>query len=236
MATVLDRDDEKRRTAISVLDITVERDVEADVTLLRPSGRLDLSTAVVMRDVLAKSVAECPLAIVVDVAACVAGSAVALTVFPASARAAPHQPAVAILLGGVDDGFLANGGAAALGPVPWYPTCAEALHAAEISRAGQRRAVVHGQPSVALPGQAREAVVDACDVWGLADLRSAAALIISELVTNAIRHARGDVAVEAMLRGDFLHLRVRDASSAPPLANDRGGPDNITCILARWVP
>jgi anti-sigma regulatory factor (Ser/Thr protein kinase) len=215
---------EKRRTAISSLDVTVERDLEADVTFLRSTGRLDLSTAAVMRDVLAKSVAECPLAIVVDVAACVAGAPAALAVFPSAARAVPHQPAVAILLCGADDLFLADGGAAALGPVPWYPTCAEALRAAEIHRSAQRRVVLGGSSSIGLPGQARKAVSNACDRWGVPDLRPPATLIISELVTNAVRHAGGDVVVEAMLRGDFLHLRVRDARSEPPLPRP-GSPE-----------
>jgi anti-sigma regulatory factor (Ser/Thr protein kinase) len=215
---------ENARTAISTLDVTVECDLDADVTFLRTTGCLDLGTAVVMRDVLARSVAQCPLSIVVDVAACAAGAPAALSLFPSAARTAPHRPAVAILLCGADDRFLADGGTAALGPVPRYPTRADALRAAEMSRAAQRRVVLGGAPSVGLPGQAREAVSTACDRWGVPDLRAAATLIISELVTNAVRHADGDIVVEAMPRGDFLHLRVRDTSPVPPRART-GSPE-----------
>ena len=92
----------------------------------------------------------------------------------------------------------------------------EALGAAAV-RAGQQRVELHVRRNEAAPTLARAAVGAACDRWCLEDLRTSAQLIVSELVTNAVRHAVGDIGVEAVLRGDFLHLRVHDGSPEPPV-------------------
>ena len=44
-------------------------------------------------------------------------------------------------------------------------------------------------------------------------------------MANAIRHGHGDVGAEAMLRHDFLHLRVSDESSVPPVMRAVPAPD-----------
>jgi anti-sigma regulatory factor (Ser/Thr protein kinase) len=129
---------------------------------------------------------------------------------------------VALLICGVNDSFR-RFGVATLATVPMYDTCAEALVAAEQARSRQRRVVATAPLSNAGPQVARELIADACDQWGLADLRTSAVLIISELVTNAIRHARTEAVVEAALRDNYLHLRVRDWSATPP-------------AMTKWVP
>jgi anti-sigma regulatory factor (Ser/Thr protein kinase) len=75
---------------------------------------------------------------------------------------------------------------------------------------------LRARPSSELPRQAREAVAEACDRWGLPRLRPAASLVVSELVTNAVRHSQGPVTLEARVWGRSLQLRVWDASPAPP--------------------
>lgn len=206
------------------LTTTVSRDLDADVTLVRAYGRLDVATVPLMRGVLLKCIAECPSSIVVDIRACAAYSAVALAVFPAVSRRQATQPAVPVFLCGVDDRFLPAGGRAALGDVPTHKTCIEALAVAEAARSTQRRLRLHAGPSLRAPGLARVALAEACDGWGLSHLRTPAGLVISELVTNAVCHAATDVDIEAAVRGDFLHLRVRDGSPALPrvTADGRG--------------
>lgn len=75
---------------------------------------------------------------------------------------------------------------------------------------------LHAQPSTDAPALARRAIDNACDVWDLDHLRTPALLIISELVTNAVRHGKGQIDIEAVFRGDFLHLGVHDGSPEPP--------------------
>jgi anti-sigma regulatory factor (Ser/Thr protein kinase)/anti-anti-sigma regulatory factor len=207
---------------VAALTTTVSRDLEADVTIVRAYGRLDLVTAPLMRAALLKCVAECPSAVVVDISGCATYSAAALAVFPAVGTGQAGRPAVTIVLCGTDDRFLPTGGRAALGDMPTYGTCIEALTAAEQARSTQRCMRLHAVRSLSAPGRARVAIGEACDEWDLSHLRIPAVLIISELVTNAVCHASTDVDIEAIVRGDFLHLRVRDGSPVPPTMSSNG--------------
>jgi anti-sigma regulatory factor (Ser/Thr protein kinase) len=62
--------------------------------------------------------------------------------------------------------------------------------------------------------QARQATHQALIVWRLTHLADTAVLLVSELVTNAVRHARTE-ASEMWLRleieGNWLHIEVEDA-------------------------
>src|SRR5262249_26292867 len=58
-------------------------------------------------------------------------------------------------------------------------------------------------------GQARQATRDALAAWRVAHLEDTAVLIVSELVTNAVRHARtGPVALALRLEGAGAWLRI----------------------------
>ena len=63
---------------------------------------------------------------------------------------------------------------------------------------------------------ARLMVADACHAWHLPQLRYPAELIMSELVSNAIRHAGTPMLVTVSRRGTGLHLAVRDGSPTLP--------------------
>ena len=71
-------------------------------------------------------------------------------------------------------------------------------------------------PTLSAPAAARAFVQRVCDYWepALPDstLADRAILLASELVTNAVVHARTDLRLRLELRGDWLHLAVRDAS------------------------
>jgi anti-sigma regulatory factor (Ser/Thr protein kinase) len=192
----------------------VRHDLAADITVMRVSGPLNLRNGVQLRSALLKCVSECPTAVVVDVSECVPETPALLSVFPTVART-HGQPQVAIILCGADREFR-RAGTAALGPIRAYQDCADAMATAADVRLRQPRVSIRLLRSVSAPGRARNVVDQACDTWGLVDLKTSALLIISELVTNAVRHAAGDIDVEAVLREDFLHLRVSDGSTAPP--------------------
>jgi anti-sigma regulatory factor (Ser/Thr protein kinase) len=63
---------------------------------------------------------------------------------------------------------------------------------------------------------ARDLVAQACQVWKLPELRHTAALIVSELATNAVVHAGTDFVVTVFRRGSKLHLAVRDSDFRYP--------------------
>jgi anti-anti-sigma factor len=71
-------------------------------------------------------------------------------------------------------------------------------------------------PTPTAPAAARTFVRQLCQHWRLADpdgaLVDRAVLLASELVTNAVLHARTDLRLRLELRGERLHLAVRDGS------------------------
>ncbi|MFD0427962.1 ATP-binding protein [Streptomyces zhihengii] len=74
---------------------------------------------------------------------------------------------------------------------------------------------------------ARTDVVRQLEVWGLQEQSFATELIVSELVTNAIRHAGGPVVLR-LIRDRVLVCEVADPSNTQPrlrraLSTDEGG-------------
>jgi anti-sigma regulatory factor (Ser/Thr protein kinase) len=70
--------------------------------------------------------------------------------------------------------------------------------------------------------EARQLTVDRLTGWGLGDLVFSAELIVSELVTNAVRYAKGTIGLR-LIRDDMLIFEVTDSTSAAPhlrLADD----------------
>ncbi len=106
------------------------------------------------------------------------------------------------------------------------------------------RQVLHLTADPQAPGLARELVADACLAWYLGQLLFAGRLVISELVSNAVRHARTDIAVAVSRRGTGIHLVVCDndrrlppppRSPAPQhLAEHGRGLQIVHATAARW--
>ena len=67
-------------------------------------------------------------------------------------------------------------------------------------------------PDVAAVRLARQATRDALAAWQLGHLAEAAVLVVSELVTNAVRHARdtGAIGLELASAGTWLRVEVQD--------------------------
>jgi anti-sigma regulatory factor (Ser/Thr protein kinase) len=76
-------------------------------------------------------------------------------------------------------------------------------------------------PSPSSARRAREALRRHLDEWGEDEARDAALLLVSELVTNAVLHARSEVTVHLDVTPERLRVRVDDASPEPPVR--RGG-------------
>jgi anti-sigma regulatory factor (Ser/Thr protein kinase) len=210
---------------MAALTTVVAPDLDRRITTITAHGWLDFATAPALRAALQKAAAECPSAVIVDVSDCDSGSAAVLTVFPAAVRSEPTRPSVPVMLCGARPGFL-HGASAVLGPVLLYPTWGEALHAAQAAEARLRRESYRFGRSPIAPANARSAIAEFCEALQLGHLRHPAMTIISELVTNAIIHADSDAAVDISVRGDFLHLRVRDQSPEPPVIRHGGVSDH----------
>lgn len=66
------------------------------------------------------------------------------------------------------------------------------------------------QPSTLAPGRARHWLAEWCAHWGCTDIEDDAALLVSELITNAALHARTTITVSARFSGNELRVAVAD--------------------------
>ena len=194
----------------------VRHDLAANVTVVELSGMLDLTTVAGVRGTLAKCVAECPVAVIVDVRGLEIGSPVALTVFAAAARQHLALPAVAILLCTGPRTLVGPLARASVDAVPVFDSFPAAWAGAATTTSAGRRVRMALTADLAAPRAARDRVVAVCAEWHVTNVVNEARLIVSELVTNAVEHAGSDVWAEYQVRGPFLHLRVRDGSRAVP--------------------
>ena len=76
-----------------------------------------------------------------------------------------------------------------------------------------------------VPGAARRArdvVTESCVRWEAPQLIWPATMIVSELVSNVVEHARTMMRLDVVLRPSSLYVAVHDASSARPVLRDPG--------------
>jgi anti-sigma regulatory factor (Ser/Thr protein kinase) len=67
------------------------------------------------------------------------------------------------------------------------------------------------------PRDAREDTRKTLCLWGLEDQVDDAQVIVSELVTNAIRHGAGPVETRISCEGVYLHMEVHDDGPGRPV-------------------
>jgi anti-sigma regulatory factor (Ser/Thr protein kinase) len=201
---------------MGTLTASLQHDLDADVATMTLAGDLTFTSTPRVRSALLKCFADCPSAIVVDLRGVALESPVVLTVLPAVSRRSEVRPDVALLICMTGDAINNGRVRACLGSLPVYRLMEEALVAATKTRRLLRRCEFPVPISPDAPRQARQAVRHVCNEWELDHLTQIAELVTSELVTNAVRHARTHISLEVLLRGDFLHLRVRDGSIQPP--------------------
>jgi anti-sigma regulatory factor (Ser/Thr protein kinase) len=66
-------------------------------------------------------------------------------------------------------------------------------------------------------GRAREATRKALFDWGLGEYSALSELIVSEFVTNALRHGEGRIRVRVSFDGVHLRIEVHDDGSGRPV-------------------
>jgi anti-anti-sigma factor len=178
-------------------------------------GQVTVATAPRIQRVLLKDLASRPPAVVCDLSGVDALDPVCATVFstvanhPASAWPATSlllcgaQPAVAEVLGSLGVPHF----------LPLYASLEQALGDALV-RPRHPRQELRLAPTTTAPAAARSFVRETLHAWQLlppdAELGELAQLLADELVTNALLHARTDLSLRLELRGELLHVAVRD--------------------------
>jgi anti-sigma regulatory factor (Ser/Thr protein kinase) len=98
-------------------------------------------------------------------------------------------------------------------------------------------------PSSDAPRRARQAIRELLARSGRTDLHADAALLVTELVTNAVLHARGPITVSAAYVDSILRVEVHDTDTHPipvlrkPSASTQTGRGlHLVALLAdRWA-
>lgn len=187
------------------------------VALVRVTGELDLANSVELRAALHKALAEQPSGIVVDVAELTVEDDLTLTVFTGFAGTAAELAGCPVALCAPSAGLgMALERLAIDHAVPVHPTREQAVAAVEAGPQARRyQRTLAATPGA--PAQARKLVTAACLDWQLPiELSDDAEVVATELVSNAVRHAGGDLVLRAALGQRFLHISVRDGNPAPP--------------------
>ncbi|MGW3248807.1 ATP-binding protein [Streptomyces sp. NPDC001070] len=90
-------------------------------------------------------------------------------------------------------------------------------------------------------GRARRLTTAQVREWSLDELTDTVELLVSELVTNALRHARGPVRLNLRVEGARLRCEVEDVSSAAPVrraaetdAEGGRGIEILDLLSAAW--
>ncbi|MET0419980.1 MAG: ATP-binding protein [Actinoplanes sp.] len=193
--------------------ITCEVRSTAPVAVVRLRGPLDLGTMRTVHQALDGALADQPEALVVDLSEVTVRDRLALSVFAATARRAEEWPAVPVVLCApppITARWLAE--STTCRGVPVSADCAEATRVA--GAATTLRVRTRLEPVAEACRRARELVTDACARWNLPDAAGPAALVLSELVGNVVRHAGTPMQVTVTLRRPYLHLAVVDGSQA----------------------
>ena len=86
---------------------------------------------------------------------------------------------------------------------------------------------------------ARDRLRELLDSWATEEKRQTIVLLLSEVVTNAVRHAPGTVHITVTLFADRVHARVRDENprTPQPRAPDETGGRGIQLLqrlATRW--
>jgi anti-anti-sigma regulatory factor/anti-sigma regulatory factor (Ser/Thr protein kinase) len=189
---------------------------EPPVAILHVRGALTVATAVTLRTAALTCLAQTPTAVIIDVDGLVIVDDIAVTVFAAVARHAAAWPAIPILLCSAQPAM-----SSALHRLGLYQHIAEYPHlAAARAHITRRPASVQLRsrfaPAITSVPFARVLVTDACVRWRLRHLADGAGLVMTELVTNAVRHAHTVVDVTVTRALGHLHLAVRDYAKRLP--------------------
>jgi hypothetical protein len=196
----------------------IAHDLDQEVTIVTARGALTPPTKHMLRTAILKALAECPLAVMVDLDGLVDHTHTAPALFQSLHRRATDEYGVPLLWYAPEEGWLGD----RLRSRHWrstlhvHDTREQALAAAAATPLSTQSVRALLPPDPVSPSHARILVGEACVAWGAPELAPTARLIIFGLTLNAVTHARTDLLITAVRRRRYLQLSVRDGSQAPP--------------------
>jgi anti-sigma regulatory factor (Ser/Thr protein kinase) len=202
-----------RQADSSASSITVVGDVDASVIDVAVHGAWDRRLRGAVPTAISKCLAERPTAVIVDLTDITDPATASVPAWLTAGRAAATaDPPVRLVLcvppgSALADRLILVG---AERTVPVYATPQQARTELDAGRGRPDVLRLRLAPSPLAPSLARNLVGQACEAWNLAPLLHPGRAVMSELVTNAVEHARTDMDVSVSRRGTALHIAVRD--------------------------
>jgi anti-sigma regulatory factor (Ser/Thr protein kinase)/anti-anti-sigma regulatory factor len=195
----------------------IQRSTRDGCVVVAFTGSIDLFSVSQIQRALLKDFSDQPFALICDLAGVDSLDPVCATVFSTVANhPASRWPDTSFLLCGAQPPV-----AEILDrlQVPhflqMYASLQDALDAA-VARPPYLRDELRLAPTPTAPAAARAFVREVCRYWQLArpdaTVMDRAMLVADELVTNAVVHSRTEMRLRLELRGDRLHIAVRDGS------------------------
>jgi hypothetical protein len=199
--------------------VRIESDVEAAVTLMTVLGLWGAVLAQQVALALRKCLGDHPEALIVDLSALADPRTESAATWIGAQRAASELDPPLQLALCVPPGVPLAGRLLSLCSRQHLPLYAR-VRQARVAIAGRLpagdRMTVTVAPEPEAPSIARNLVGDACLQWGLIELLHPARAVMSELVTNAVEHARTELTAVVTRRGSGLQVAVADGVDRHP--------------------
>jgi anti-anti-sigma regulatory factor/anti-sigma regulatory factor (Ser/Thr protein kinase) len=191
------------------------RNDEPPLAVIQVAGPLNLASVPQLRTAVLKTLVDEPDAILIDATNLTVADDLHLMIFMALARQAAGWPSIPILLCATNPAITTS--LHRLGLDRHILICANLAQgrqrAAERPLPARLTSTFGPEPrSVTL---ARQMVVTACRSWQLDHLADPAEFVITELASNAVRHARTPFVLSLTRAKRKLHLAVRDRAHNP---------------------
>ena len=199
-------------------------DVRDELILMTVNGVLDERGGSALCHALTQHLALEPAAILVDLSGMTVAEPGAVKAFAMLTEQAEVWPGTPLLFCTADPPTVELLRAASFGSVPVFGSVADGL-----ATLRERDEFLSSSipPATGAAHRARSIVREACERWGLPHLSAPAVLVVSELVTNAVEHARTAAALQLRLRPRYLYLAVFDGVRTEPVPRHNRDPEAV---------
>ncbi|MET0494402.1 MAG: STAS domain-containing protein [Actinoplanes sp.] len=197
-------------------------DVGEAMSVMTVRGALDAASSSELYRVVERRLEQKTTALIMDLSAVTIVDAGTTTVFREIVRRAGRWPGTPVLLCAPDAGGVGLDALVGSRPATVFGTVAEA-RAALAAHRPEPPISEQLLPTWGEAHRARDLTTEACLRWGLPHLVGRSALAVSELVINAVEHARTVMTLQVELGWQYLYIAVFDGVRAEPAV--RRDPD-----------
>jgi len=222
--------------------LVIEVETIGDALVVSPAGLLEVATAPQLRDQLLKCMADQPRAVIVKLQKLVLAKAYTLSVFTSVARQTAGWSGIPLILvtgtGHTREVQQHYQVVARFIPVfPDLPSAMASMHQPPSRQVMRLHLAADPYSSVV----ARRFVASTCELWRSEEISDDAVAIVSELVSNAVLHARTNSVLRLELRRQLLTVALADGDptfpvrcSSPPTEPGGLGLGIIDTLATAW--